>query len=253
MRAVVAKKLVTSLQANPNIGTNAMFLDGGAAAVTGADLIAALAATTPALVVSSSHGMTGPLKDVPLMRAQLGVPVDAGQNLLDVAALLARWSPHGAVWYSHACCSAGGDEATSFDGLVAPGSFAEQVVQGVAACGAITAPLPRALLGAPKPLRAFIGHVEPTFDWTLRDQATGQVLTSPLIDALHTRLYNLMPVGYAFEDLYAKAAQLELLHTQAKKAFNGGADTLAEALACRLLAQDIESLVILGDPAEVLY
>ena len=35
-------------------------------------------------------------------------------------------------------------------------------------------PLPRKLLGAEKPLRAFLGHVEPTFDWTLRDPETGQ-------------------------------------------------------------------------------
>jgi hypothetical protein len=253
MRTVVAKKLVTSLQANPNIGANAVFLDGETAPVTGADLIAALVQHRPSLVVTSSHGMTGPLTDVPLMRAQLGVPVDANQKLLDSAALLAQWSPDGAVWYSHACCSAGSDTETSFDGLVATGSFAEQVVKGVAACGALTAPLSKALLGVPRPLRAFIGHVEPTFDWTLRDPTTGQVLTSPLIEALHNRLYSLMPVGYAFQDLYGKAAQLELIHQQAKNKFNGGADTLAEALATRLIAQDIENLVILGDPAAVLY
>jgi hypothetical protein len=38
-----------------------------------------------------------------------------------------------------------------------------------ATAGARISPLPRALLGAEKPLRAFVGHVEPTFDWTLRD------------------------------------------------------------------------------------
>jgi len=253
MQTVVAKKLVTSLRGNPKIGANATFLDGGAGPVTGSGLVAELAARRPSLVVTSSHGMTGPLDDVPRMRSQLGAPVDSNRNLLDEAALLADWSPDGAVWYSHACCSAGSDTTTSFDGLVAAGSFAEQVVKGVAACGALTAPLPRALLGAPRPLRAFIGHVEPTFDWTLRDQQTGQVLTSPLIEALHQRLYNLMPVGYAFWDVHAKAGQLEVLHQQAKSAFGLGADTLGEALACRLIAQDIENLVILGDPAETLY
>jgi hypothetical protein len=44
-----------------------------------------------------------------------------------------------------------------------------------------------------------------------------------------------------------------LLHRQAKDAFGKGKDTLSDLLACRLVAQDIENMVILGDPAEVLY
>ena len=48
------------------------------------------------------------------------------------------------------------------------------------AFGAFTTPLPRALLGATRPLRAFVGHVEPTFDWTLRQRQTGEHLTFPL-------------------------------------------------------------------------
>jgi hypothetical protein len=252
MRAVVAAKLVKTIQQSVT-GAQTTFLDGGAEPVLRDELVDVLAAERPALVVTSSHGMTGPLTDVPVMRSQLGTPVDAHQQVLDTAALLGKWEPDGAVWYSHACCSAGSDTESSFDGLIAAGSFAEQVVQGVAACGALTAPLPRALLGAPKPLRAFIGHVEPTFDWTLRDQKTGQVLTSALIEALGLRLYNQMPVGLAFQEVYGKAGQLEQLHQYAKLAFGAGGDTLGDALAYRLIAQDIENLVILGDPAEALF
>jgi hypothetical protein len=253
MRTVIAKKLATALQANSNLGAHAAFIDGAAAPATGPDLVANLASRQPALVVTSSHGMTGPLNDVPTMSAQLGVPVDGHGHVLDRDDLLKRWSPDGAIWYAHACCSAGSDVTTSFDGLMAAGSFVEQVVKGVAACGAIVAPLPRELLGAPRPLRAFIGHIEPTFDWSLRDTTTGQVLTTPLVEVLHNRLYAKLPVGFAFETLYAKASQLDSIHRDAKDAYNGGGDTLSEALTCRLIAQDIANVVILGDPAEALY
>jgi hypothetical protein len=253
MRTVIAKKLAIALQANANLGTHATFIDGAAKPATGPDLVSNLASKRPALVVTSSHGMTGPLDDVPTMSAQLGVPVDGHGHVIDRDDLLKRWSPDGAIWYAQACCSAGSDVTTSFDGLIAAGSFVEQVVKGVAACGAQVAPLPRALLGAPRPLRAFVGHVEPTFDWSLRDTATGQVLTAPLIEVLHNRLYGKLPVGFAFETLYAKASQLDSIHRDAKEAYSGGGDTMSEALACRLIAQDIANVVILGDPAEALY
>jgi hypothetical protein len=45
------------------------------------------------------------------------------------------------------------------------------------------------LLGAERPLRAFVGHVEPTFDWTLRDPTNKQVLTHVMCAALYDKLY----------------------------------------------------------------
>jgi hypothetical protein len=151
MRTVIAKKLATALQANSNLGAHATFIDGATTPATGSDLMSSLASRRPALVVTSSHGMTGPLGDVPTMSAQLGLPVDGHGAVLDRDDLLKHWSPDGAIWYAHACCSAGSDVTTSFDGLMAAGSFVEQVVKGVAACGALVAPLPRELLGAPRP------------------------------------------------------------------------------------------------------
>jgi hypothetical protein len=79
------------------------------------------------------------------------------------------------------------------------------------------------------------------------------VLTNALIEALGLRLYNQMPVGFAFQEVYGKAGQLEQLHQYAKQAFGAGGDTLGDALTYRLIAQDIENLVILGDPAEALF
>lgn len=249
MRRAIAKKVFDKLRADEEIGAGALFIDGSEETATGAGLIEALVERKPGLVVTTSHGMTGPLDDVALMTSQLGLPVDGDYKLLDIEALLARWSPGGAIWYAHACCSAGSDARTAYEGLVAPGSHAEQVLAGVTRCGARSAPLPRALLGAKRPLRAFLGQVEPTFDWTLSDRATGQVLTGSLLEALYNNLYSNLPVGYAFECVHEKGPMVERLHRQAKRKFSDGADTLDEALTCRLVAQDIESLVILGDPA----
>jgi hypothetical protein len=209
------------------------------------------------MVVTTSHGMTGPLGDADKMRDQMGLLVDSESRVLDVDELLRRWSPNGAIWYAHACCSAGCDAETGYAGVVAEGSHAARVLAGLESCGALVSPLPRRLLGADSPLRAFIGHVEPTFDWTLRDPGTGQVLTSALSEALYRRLYQPFPLGYAFESIHQKAPQLEVLHRMARRAARR-LDTpeqrngkLAEAFACRLVAQDLQSLVIIGDPAEV--
>jgi hypothetical protein len=74
--------------------------------------------------------------------------------------------------------------------------------------GATVAPLPTALLGAPRPLRAFVGHVEPTFDWTLRDPNNKQVVTHVLRAALYKNLYQqdwCTPIGYALKDVFKEA------------------------------------------------
>jgi hypothetical protein len=111
------------------------------------------------------------------------------------------------------------------------------------------------LLGAARPLRAFLGHVEPTFDWTLKDRSTGQVLTESLAQALYRRLYQPFPIGYAIESIHDKAPQLHGLHLAALRRASQGATPSErqageqEALTCRLVAQDLESLVLLGDPA----
>jgi hypothetical protein len=200
--------------------------------------------------------MTGPLADISRMRESMGLPVDSEFRVLDVEALLERWSPDGAIWYAHACCSAGCDDLSGYEGLLEAGSHAAEILEAVAKCGPLVSPLPRRLLGAARPLRAFIGHVEPTFDCTLKDESTGQVLTSSLADALYRRLYQPFPLGYAFASIHDKAPQLEVLHrmarrgAQRKKTAEEREQSLLEAMTCRLVAQDLQSLVLLGDPAE---
>jgi len=254
MRTVVAKKLHDQF-----VGDDAMdaqFIDGRNEPATAARLIAALETKRPGMIVTTSHGMTGPLDDVPAMRAAMGLPVDATYRALDLDALLAHWSPDGALWYAHACCSAGSDAKSGYTGLVDEHSQAGEILRGVAAAGALVAPLARRLLGAPRPLRAFIGHVEPTFDWTLKDRSTGQTLTGSLAEALYRRLYQPFPVGYAIEAIHDKAPKLEIARLAAlRAAMQGGTPSEREehereALTCRLVAQDLRSLVLLGDPAE---
>ena len=255
MRTVVAKKVHGRFAEDDAM--TATFVDGRNAEATGQVLIDALADQRPGMIVTTSHGRTGPLDDVDAMRASLGVPVDGSFQDLDRDALLDRWRPDGAIWYAHACCSAGADGSSGYEGLVDEGSQAAQVLEGVAACGAMVAPLPRLLLGAERPLRAFLGHVEPTFDWTLKDQSTGQVLTNTLADALYNRLYQPFPLGRAFEVVHDKAPQLEIARNSAIRKAKREADPvtreahLHEALTCRLVAQDLQSLVLLGDPAEM--
>ncbi|MET8863489.1 hypothetical protein ABZW11_11080 [Nonomuraea sp. NPDC004580] len=215
-------------------------------------LISALVETAPGVVVTCSHGRTGPLEDIQAMRATLGLPVDASQTTLGLDQLRS-WHPGGAVWYAQACCSAGSDDGTSFDGLLQPDSLADRVLRTVGTLGAKVAPLPTALLGAPEPLRAFIGHVEPTFDWTLLAQDTGQFLTTPLVEAIYPRLYRRSPVGFAFAEHYRGVGELYSKVAQARAgidAMAGGARE--EATYYRLTATDRESLVILGDPAVAL-
>ncbi len=121
------------------------------------------------------------------------------------------------------------------------------------ALGAATAPLPTRLLGAKKPLRAFIGHVEPTFDWTLVAGDTGQFLTPPLIDAVYPRLYRKEPVGLAFDDYYRGVGVLYGKLEDARKAIDRGTAGARDlATYYRLTASDRESLVILGDPTVVI-
>jgi hypothetical protein len=252
MKGAIAKPMSDAFAADPDIGDKMHFLTGNQATVAG--LQQHLIDRSPALVVTTSHGMTGPLDDAPLMSQQLGYLVDTQHGLLQPDDLLAHWQPDGAIWYAHACCSAGGDASTSYKGLVEQNSGVERILEGVAALGAQVAPLPKALLGAKKPLRAFIGQVEPTFDWTLRAE-TGQVLTSTLCKAIYQHMHRAKPepVGMAYQSVHHHAGelftQLDDLRRQVARAVAGAATM---ATRTHLAALDRQSMVILGDPTVAL-
>lgn len=207
-----------------------------------------LGENTPVFVATTSHGATHPLSDVSTMQGQLGLPVDAGHVLTDPGTLLNAWQPNGAIWYAQACCSAGANGMSDFIDYVPAGSGVAHILDGVAKCGAMTAPLPRALLGAAKPLRAFVGHVEPTFNWTLR-HATGQFMTTPLLTSFYTRLFSGLPLGMALDECRRASASLLAEFSTTKRKHLDGTDMSGTLLRLQLMAKDWQSFVILGDPA----
>jgi hypothetical protein len=261
MRESVAAPLVDRFRGDPDM-PNAVYLDGSVAPATGQALATALASSCPALVVTSSHGMTGPLGNIDLMRSQLGMLVDQVHGVVRPETLLSGWQPDGAIWFAQACCSAGSESPSIYSGLFEPGGLVAGVLEGVAKLGATTAPLPRALLGAPKPLRAFVGHVEPTFDWTMRFPPNRQRLTSSLQVALYDRLCTGMAVGLALGPHYDPVGSLLFNHTRAVQRYNqapfgmaGAAVTrgaLDMAVYSKVTSYDRLSTVILGDPTVAL-
>lgn len=254
MRSSIASPVAEKLKADREI-TRVSFLSGTPGAdepATAAALSKTLAANVPALVVTTSHGMTGPAGDPEALRRNLGLLVDQSRDLVYPEDLLTTWNPDGAIWYAHACCSAGSNSPSSYAELFDTGSHLAGLLRTVAGVGPTVAPLPTALLGAGHPLRAFIGHVEPTFDWTLRFPWTRQYLTS----SIHTTLYNGLcagePVGYALRSVWAQVGELAAALPEALKLFNRSRETrtqgLSAALYCQLASRDRGDTVVLGDP-----
>jgi hypothetical protein len=171
MRTQIALRVHREFKRDPEIGDRAIFLDGATKVEDGLGerLIDVVQARRPGLIITTSHGQTGPSLDPGEMARKLGVPVDQTNLALDVNALVKSWEPSGAVWYCHACCSAGSDSPSVFEPLFSETTDVGRLLRAVAGLGPRVAPLPLALLGAKRPLRAFIGHVEPTFDWTLQN------------------------------------------------------------------------------------
>ena len=256
MRGAIGRPFFEKVNSDPDL--HAYLLDGDGAfagakgPATTEQLIAALQTYRPMMILTTSHGQTGPLSDPAAMQAKLGLPVGQELKALDPTLLLATWQPSGAIWYAHACCSAGVDSPSRFLNIVKPEGSIPKVLGALADLGAQVAPLPQQLLGAARPLRAFLGHVEPTFDWTIKQPATGQYLTSDLIQALYNNLYHSEPVGQAFRPFYEPISSLFTGWDEAKKEFDKGKKTEGIALYCQLASYDRQSLVLLGDPTALL-
>jgi hypothetical protein len=223
---------------------------------TSGALLEFLRGKRPGVIVTTSHGCTAPLDDAAALRFSVGLMVDQDKKLLNIAELLDAWQPDGAIWYAHACCSAGTDANTSYAGLFDAGSDLDRILRGVTTAGSRVAPLPTALLGATKPARAFVGHVEPTFDWPLQDPETGQPLGLPFSDALTRNLYNAYrhPVGSAFQGVQSRAAAEFAVWWHATDEAQRATDAAARqrkremALRAQLGGLDWQGVVILGDP-----
>jgi hypothetical protein len=249
MRGALAEPVWLKMHGDNDLKAGAVRLD--AADAKSARLVDVLGATKTGFVITTSHGAT-PYLSPATIKDDLGLLVDVGHGLLRPADLLAAWAPDGAVWYSHACCSAGSDAASRFQDLFAAGDAVGDLLRGVATgAGAMVAPLPMALLSADKPLGAWVGHVEPTFDWTLRDPSNGQVLSSALVRGLYQDLYLApgVPIGYAIRAFHEEAADFMVLWQRARDSVNAGdVSAIARARYLQLVAMDRQALVILGDP-----
>lgn len=251
MANVIAAPVATALKSDNQCGNTTRHISGHA---TAADLIDALTTKSPAFILSTSHGRTGPLSNVSQMAADMGCCVDSnGQNVTPQA--LEAWQPDGAIWFCHACCSAGSDSRSQYEEMFAPGDQLRNTLTGVAAAGAMVAPVPTALLGAKRPLRAFIGQVEPTFDWTLRHPKTNQVTSTQITAALYNRMHQPkpQPVGLAFKDFFNEVGPLLNVVLFYRSRFDRGEFEFDRiALAAALSAYDRRSTVILGDPTVAL-
>ncbi len=247
MQQVIADRLWAQFSAQPEFTEATRIKD---AAATPAALSEALR-RRPGLVVTTSHGMTGPEQAAGPLSEQLGLPVGADHTLLSEAAMPASAIPGGAIWYAHACCSAGSDARPQCAGLFADGHPVGDALRSVARnAGDIIAPLPTRLLGAEHPLRAFIGHVEPTFDWILKDPMTKQAVGNSIAEALYDKLYvKGTPIGLAVSSIYTEAGSFLTRWKQAIDAVNkdeAGAAAVARYLM--VAALDRQSMVVLGDP-----
>jgi hypothetical protein len=102
-------------------------------------------------------------------------------------------------------------------------------------------------------VRAIFGHVEPTFDWTLRVAETGQGLGADLVAGLSTNLFAGQPLGYVLD---AYRAGVGVLHSQwadrRRSLENGDTSVRDQLTRLRLSAIDRQSLVLLGDPTVTL-
>jgi hypothetical protein len=255
MRQEIADKLHQKYStAAPDL--RAEYLAGADATIP--KLKGVLAKHRPGLIVTTSHGQTGPRSKPDVMRAKLGMPVDQEKKALSPDDLTDSWEGDGAIWYAHACCSAGSTKMSDFEGFFHPESDIGATLRNVSAMGSLVAPLPLALLGVPRPLRAFIGHVEPTFNYSLMQPANQESLTNSLVTALWTNLFQEKrePVGYAFRECYDRVGSffnlLDLNHKDLRSRKADVASMRPAMLWSLLTAYDLRSMVILGDPTVLL-
>lgn len=244
MRAVIAAPLAARLTPPPL----AEFRDLTAAQATGAALVSALSEIRPGLLATSSHGRTGPLGNPAEMSAALGLPVDSTHTTVALRTLC-DGMPGGCVWYAQACCSAGAAGESFYAGLLPVGTSAFATVDAVASLGTMVAPAALELLGRENPVRAVLGHVEPTFSWTLQVDDTGQGLGGRLVSALSAHLYAGEPLGLALAEYRADVGELHTRWARLRETLAGGDTSVRETLTrLRVSALDRQSLVLLGDP-----
>jgi hypothetical protein len=109
-------------------------------------------------------------------------------------------------------------------------------------------------LQAKNPVRAFIGHVEPTLDFSLVHPDTLKPTTEAIQQALYNGLFDGEPVGLAFRRSYDRILPTLGLYYESLKGYNAGEyDVSTPPMVWALLvANDRKTMVLFGDPAATL-
>lgn len=212
--------------------------------------VRALETHRPRLLVSTHHGRTPSTR----VRADqcLGSPITASGETVGIDEL----SPSlvsGLVWYSHACCGAGSLDRSAYSKLLRRPSDSRirRTLETVASFGNRVAPLPVALLSSREPIAAFIGQVEPTFNWTLRQFHHEGPATGALIGGMYEALFRGHRIGRCLSQWWLRSGTLASHYESEKDAYNRrptheAARKLAQV---RVTLRDVRSTVLLGDPA----
>jgi hypothetical protein len=256
MREAVAEPLKGEFERDPEVRSaegKLTYITGAAATWT--KLVEALRDHAPALIVTTSHGRTDPVDRPDELLRAVGVPVDATNNIIAPEDLARQWRPNGAIWYAHACCSAGTDATNHYKGLFVQGGPYASLLEGMARPPARTAPLPVSLLGHRYPLRAFIGHVHPTMDWPLRNPDTKKLIGGTIRRALYDELFNEKPkpVALALRECYRQVGGwYDQLQNALDDIDRGKPLARLVALWTKFCAYDRRAMVVLGDPTACL-
>lgn len=216
-------------------------------------LCSALAKHRPGFILTTSHGSIDLQVTNEERAKRLGNLVD--QNFAELSgSSIGRTDVGGAIWYAHACCSAGCSGMNRYENLLTEGTDAERCVSSAVKVGSRTATFPQTLLGREQPLRAFVGKIDPTFDWTIRDPVTQQHLTEGLVMALYKRFLRQkpVPIGWAlrrwFDELSGAFTSYDDARMVAMRPSANDATAVRTAGQQLLILRDLQSTVILGDP-----
>jgi len=233
------------------------------------DLLAAVAAADPSVLLSVSHGEGAPRAGWASLDAQHRLQGAMSLGTGGVIAghdLAARPFLPGGLWFMLACYGAGTPDTSAYgpwlEGLRRLGQYGgriDAVLRGLPRQGErpFIAALPQAVLANPDGPIAFVGHIDLAWSYSFQelDSTTGPKNRQRRFTSLLHYALRRDRVGVALRELTscAIAADTELLGMYGQQAARQGAAMDAAQMArlghLWMLRQDLLGYVLLGDPA----